>query len=243
MVFRSPVLNLALTSDLPSTANQVVFDFIRSGGPHPRIAWMPPFTEMGRERFPAAQELFGAYGFSDLEYCDIDEEPNEEQLAHLDQYDVIYLTGGDPIGFRRNILRAGLPGRLRQCLTAGRLIVAASGGSMQLTKNVSLFRLLTAALDEVFANRSEYEALGVVDYEILPHLNRFEPAFLETVRRYSERVAHDVIGLADGAAVLHRSGDDYWCVGQATRFRSGVMTPIEAAAQQAAAADGRRGVS
>jgi peptidase E len=230
MLFRSPILNLALTSDLPSTANQVVFNFMRSGGPHPRIAWMPPFTEMGRERFTAAQKLFEAYGFSDLEYCDIDREPNEEQLAHLDQYDVIYLTGGDPIGFRRNILRAGLPGRLQQCLSAGRLIVAASGGSMQLTKNVSLFRLLAAPLDEVIANRGEYEGLGVVDYEILPHLNRFEPSFLETVRRYSEPLTHDVIGLADGAAILQRSGDDYWCVGQATRFRSGVLTPIEASA-------------
>ena len=101
---------------------------------------------------------------------------------------------------------------------------------MQLTKNLSLFRLLTSALDEVLANRSEYTALCVVDYEILPHLNRFDPLFLEMVRRYSERVAHDVIGLADGAAILHRSGDDYWCVGQATRCRSGVMTLIETAA-------------
>ena len=230
MVFRGPVLNLALTSDLPSTANQVVFDFMRSGVQRPRIGWIPPFTEMGREHFPAAQELFEAYGFSDLEFCDIDQEPDKEQLARLDQYDVIYLTGGDPIGFRRNILRAGLPERLRQYLTTGRLIVAASGGSMQLTKNVSLFRLLTATLDEVFANRGEYEALGVVDYEILPHLNRFEPSFLETVRRYSKRVAHDVIGLTDGAAVLHRSSGDYWCVGQATRFHSGVMTAIDTAA-------------
>jgi peptidase E len=229
VVFQNPVLNLALTSDLPSTANQAVFDFMRSGGPRPRIAWVPPFTEIGRELFPAAQELFEAYGFSDLEFCDIDEEPNEEQLARLDQYDVIYLTGGDPIGFRRNILRAGLPGRLRQYLTTGRLIVAASGGSMQLTKNVSLFRLLTAALDEVFENRGEYDALGVVDYEILPHLNRFEPSFLEIVRRYSERVAHDVIGLADGAAVLHQSSDNYWCVGRAMRFHSGVTTPIDTA--------------
>jgi hypothetical protein len=69
---------------------------------------------------------------------------------------------------------------------------------MQLTKNVSLFRLLTAALDEVFENRGEYVALGVVDYESLPHWNRFEPSFLEIVRRYLERVDHDVIGLADG---------------------------------------------
>ena len=230
MVFRSPVLNLALTSDLPSTANQAVFDFIRSSNPHPRIAWLPPFTEIGHARFPASQDLFKAYGFSCLEYCDIDNEPNEEQLDRLDQYDVIYLTGGDPIGFRRNILRVGLAEKLQQFLTTGRMIVAASGGSMQLTKNVSLFRLGNEALDEVFENRDEYEALGIVDYEILPHMNRFEPSFLEIVRRYSERVDHDVIGLADGAAVLHRSSDNYWCVGQAIRFHRGVMTPIDTAA-------------
>ena len=203
---------------------------MRSGNPHPRIAWVPPFTEMGHVRFPASQELFKAYGFSDLEYCDIDNEPTEEQLDRLDQYDIIYLTGGDPIGFRRNILRVGLAKRLQQYLTTGLLIVAASGGSMQLTKNVSLFRLGTVPLDEVFENRDEYEALGIVDYEILPHMNRFEPSFLEIVRRYSERVDHDVIGLADDAAVLHRSSDNYWCVGQATRFRGEVMTPIDTAA-------------
>lgn len=224
------MLNIALTSDLPSTANQAVFDLMRNRQPNPRIAWVAPVTKTGREHFPAAQNQFAAYGFSTLEYCDIDEEPNEKQLAGLDQYDVIYLTGGDPIGFWRNILRVGLTTRLRQCLAAGCLVVAASGGSMQLTKNLSLFRLLTTPFDEVLADRSKYDALGIVEYEILPHLNRFEPSFLETVRRYSERVAHDVIGLADGAAVLHRSSDNYWCVGKATRFQRGVITPIDTAA-------------
>jgi dipeptidase E len=230
MVFQSPVLNLALTSDLPSSANQVVFDFMRSGNPNPRIAWVPPFTEKGHKLFTASQELFRTYGFSNLEYCDINDEQKEEQLAHLDQYDIIYLTGGDPLGFRRNIIRAGLAGKLQQYLTTGRMIVAASGGSMQFTKNVSLFRLLNVALDEVIENRSEYEAIGVVDYEILPHLNRFEPSFLEIVRRYSEFVECDVIGLADGAAVLHRSNDNYRCVGKATRFHKGVMTPTDTVA-------------
>ena len=98
---------------------------------------------------------------------------------------------------------------------------------MQLTRNVSLFRLLSASLEAVLEDRDDYAALGVVDYEILPHLNRFQSPFLETVRRYSEHVDHDVIGLADGAAVLHQGRDSYGCVGQATRFHSGVMTPIE----------------
>jgi len=223
-------LNLALTSDFPSTANQAVVDRMRSTNPRPRVAWIPPFTGVGHERFPAARELFQSYGFRDVEHCDIDEEPNEAQLARLDRYDIIYLTGGDPIGFRRNIQRLGLPARLRQCAAAGRLIVGASGGSMQLTANVSLFRLLTATLDEVVATRVEYEALGFVDYELLPHLNRLEPSFLETVRRYSERVAHDVIALADGAAVLHAGDGNFRCFGRAARFRNGVRASSEGAA-------------
>lgn len=222
-------MNIALTSDLPSTANQTVFDLMRKGHRDPRIAWIAPFTSTGRQHFPIAQDQFAKYGFSNLEYCDIDEEPNEMQLGVLDQYDIIYLTGGDPIGFRRNILRSGLSTRLQQALIAGCLIVAASGGSMQLTRNVSLYRLLTTSFEKVLVDRSEYDALGIVAYEILPHLNQPELSFLEKVRGYSEQVDHDVIGLADGAALLHINTDEYLCVGQVTRFRKGEVQIIEAA--------------
>jgi peptidase E len=196
---------------------------------HPRIAWIPPFTNTGREHFSRAKSQFETYGFSNLEYCDIDEEPNELQFAALDQYDVIYLSGGDPIGFHRNILRSGLSTQLKQALIAGCLIVAASGGSMQLTKNISLFRLLSTPLDKVLAERHEFDALGIVDYEILPHVNQLESSFLEKVRCYSEQIDYDVIGLADGAALLYKNAEDYLCVGQVTRFHKGEVNLIEAA--------------
>lgn len=221
------MLNIALTSDFPLTVNQAVLELMKKRYSQPRIAWIPPFTHTARERFPVAQEQFAAHGFSNLEYCDIDQEVNEIQLVALDQYDVIYLTGGDPIGFRQNILRSGLSTRLRQCLDAGCLVVAASGGSMQLTKNVSLFRLVDNPLNKVVAEYKDYEALGIVDYEFLPHLNRLESSFLEKVRRYSEQISHDVIGLADGAALLYVNSDEYLCVGQVTRFQGGKVETIE----------------
>lgn len=222
-------MNIALTSDFPLTANQAVFELMRNKNPHPRIVWIPPFTRTGRERFPIALEQFATYGFPNLEYCDIDQELNEMQLAVLCQYDVIYLSGGDPIGFRRNILRSGLSNQLRQCVDAGCLVVAASGGSMQLTKNVSLFRLVSNPLDKVLAEHNEYDALGIVEYEILPHLNRLESSFLEKVRCYSEQTNHDVIGLADEAALLYINADEYICVGQVTRFQKGKVERIEKA--------------
>jgi len=222
-------LNLALTSDLPLTANQAVFELMRIRHPYPRIAWIPPFTSTGREHFSTAKGQFAIFGFSNLEYFDIDEEPNELQLATLNQYDVIYLSGGDPIGFRQNIRRSGLSKYLQQSLVAGCLLVGASGGSMQLTRNVSLFRLISTPLDRVLAERHEFDALGIVDYEILPHVNRQESSFLEKVRRYSEQIDHEVLGLVDGAALLHNNSDDYLCVGQVIRFRKGEVILIEAA--------------
>jgi hypothetical protein len=98
---------------------------------------------------------------------------------------------------------------------------------MQLTRNVSLYRLLVLPLEEVLAARGEYEALGAADCEVLPHLNRHDPPFLETVRRYSEHVPHDIVALADGAALLCSADGELRCAGAAVRFRGGVSTPLE----------------
>jgi peptidase E len=120
-------------------------------------------------------------------------------------------------------------GRLRQCLGAGRLVVAASGGSMQLTQNVSRFRLMTGTIDDVLGQRTDYQALGMVGYELLPHLNTYDPQFLEQVRLSSERVDRDIIAFHDGAAVIHTSRDQYHCVGHVERFRNGVVSAIDPA--------------
>ncbi len=91
---------------------------------------------------------------------------------------------------------------------------------------MSLYRLLTRPLDEVLAERARFEGLRVVEYEILPHLNRFEPSFVEMVRCYSERVPHDIVALADGAALLYSGSDEFECAGRAARCRRGTIVPI-----------------
>jgi len=220
-------MNLILTSDFPITGNPAVLDRMRAVSSRPRIAWIPPFTDVSRERFRRAQDEFRRFGFDNLEYCDIDTEVDKERLSRLEQYDIVYLSGGDPIRFRANILRTGLSAHLQRCLKKGRLLIAASGGSLQLTRNISLFRLQAASVDEVLVDRNEYQGLGFVGYELLPHLNRFDEEFLEKVRKYSQRIEHDIVAIHDGAAVLPNTLDDYGFVGKVARFREGVMTPIE----------------
>lgn len=221
-------MNLAITSDFPSSANDAVLLRIRQAAANPRVAWVPPLTSAGRERFPAAQAQFRSLGISTVEFCDIDEQPDERQLSQLDRYDAVYFTGGDPLVFRRNIERSGISGAIEKCLAAGRLIVAASGGAMQFTQNLSLYRLLSEPFDTVMAERNRYAGLGIVSYELLPHLNRLDAEFLDNVQRYSERIPCDIVALEDGAAMIHTEADAR-CVGRGMRFRGGFRTEIEQA--------------
>jgi peptidase E len=212
-------MNLILTSDFPSSAHPAVVDRISAVGREPRIAWIAADTKSGQTHFDEARRRFAALGFTQLEYCDIDRQKDDVQLAYLHDFDVIYLSGGDPLLFRYNMLRAGLGGRLRQCFAAGRLVVAASAGSLLLTPNVSLFRLQSETVEDVLATRGRFEALAAVDYELLPHVNRLDAAMLDKVRRYAEHVEHGIMGLADGAALCHNATGAFEPIGEAIRFR------------------------
>jgi hypothetical protein len=60
---------------------------------------------------------------------------------------------GNPIAFRKDLTQSGFLTRLRDFVESGGLIVAASGGAMQITPNLSLYRLLTADVDHVLKVR------------------------------------------------------------------------------------------
>lgn len=218
-------MNVVLTSDFPATAHPRVLERMRASAPAPRIAWIAPFTDPSGERFRRARERFAALGFDDLECCDIDHDADEVQLAYLREFDIVFLSGGDAVRFRRNLLRTGLGGRLRQCLSAGRLVVAAGGGAMQLTANVSIARLSAEPIETVLAEHSAFDAIGVVPYELVLHADRCTPGFVTSLQRYSETVAHDILLLADGAALLHHASSDFDSVGDVRRYRHGAAVP------------------
>lgn len=215
-------MNVILTSDFPSSAHPRVTERMQAAAPDPRIAWVAPDTAGGHAHFDAAAARFRELGFDRVEYCDIDEEKDEVQLAYLYEFDIVYLSGGDPLRFRYNMLRTGLSGRLRQCASLGRLIVAASGGSLLLTPNVSLYRLQSEPVDAVLETRARFDTLSVIPYEVLPHVNRWDESFLDKVRRYSARVDNDIIAIADGGAVFPHTPHAFEYVGEVTRYRQGV---------------------
>lgn len=221
-------MNLVLASDFPASAQPAIVERLRAAGTESRVAWIPPDTESGHAHFDVARRQFADLGFDGLEYCDIDRERDDVQLAYLADFAVIYLSGGDPIRFRLNMLRSGLGGRLRQAAEAGCLILAASGGALLLTPNVSVFRLLNEPLEVVLAERARFGAVGAVPYELLPHLNRHEAALLEKVRAYSAQVDVDILGLPDGGGLFHENPHEFEASSQVTRFRRGEAEALDA---------------
>ena len=216
-------MNLILTSDFPVTPNAKVVSALQAQGTEPRIAWIPPHTEGSAEAFAIAKQQFGALGLNAVECLDIDEDRDEVQIAYLHEFDVVFLSAGDAVRFRYNAIRSGLSGRLRQCAAAGRVIAAAGGGALLLTPNVSVMRLEDETVDAVLATRGRLDALGAVDYEMLPHRDRWAEHVRERVRAYSAVIDHDVVALADGSAIFHMNGAPPATDGNLTRYRKGTI--------------------
>ena len=105
-------MNVILTSDFPSTTVPAVVERLKAVGPNPRVAWIAPFTDGAAANFVLAQRRFAEFGIEQLEYCDIDQAADDVQLAYLGEYDIVYLTGGDPVRFRYNMRRTGAGGRV-----------------------------------------------------------------------------------------------------------------------------------
>lgn len=215
-------MNLILTSDFPSSLNADLVARLPAWGRGARVAWIAPAPSSRLIHFPRARWRFRSIGIRNLEFVDAGA-PGPEQ-GELTNFDAIYLSGGDPIRFRRRLADSGLGDQIREFAGTGRPVIAASGGAMQLTGNVSLYRLLSVPLARVVSERDSFQALGLAEFEILPHLNRHDHRFLDLVSRYSAAVDPDVIALEDGAAILCSGTAVPQCIGRAVCYRRGAAT-------------------
>jgi peptidase E len=204
-------MNLIVASNFPATPSAAIVAALRQNAEPPRIAWIPSHTDPSGEHFRSAEREFQTLGISGLELLDIDADADPVQIAYLHEYDVVFLTGDDAIRFRFNAARSGLAGRLRQYAASGRLIAGSGGGALLLTPNVSTYRLHRDRLDAVRADRGRFDALGV---------DAGDAALQDKLRAYSAHVDHDVLALAEGAAIIHRDGQ-ISTEGRLVRYRNG----------------------
>jgi hypothetical protein len=61
----------------------------------------------------------------------------------------------------------------------------------------------------------------MVPYEVVPHRDRWPLSFRMAVQEYSRHVDHDVIAVADGAALIHMGSTGPLTDGAFTRYQKG----------------------
>ena len=196
-------MRIVLTSNFPRPGNERVADYLRAIECLSSIAWCAAGPDA--MRFADAQAEFSGYGFDDVRWLS------------ADAASAVYLSGGDPLAFRAALLQSPLPAQRFATL------VGASGGAMQLTPNLSLFRLTHHDVRLVLEQRDDHAAMGLVPFEILPHHDRQAPELLAAVRQYSAAIDNDIWCLADGAAVVREADGSIVCIGEARCLRGGVF--------------------
>lgn len=203
-------LRYLLTSNFPQRPSGAIARFLHSAHVVGPVAWMAPAADGAR--FAAASVAFAEDGLGPL--VDVS---GTEVFAVEPGIRAVYLSGGDPLTFRRRLLETGMDVWLRSnASSASPLpVIAASGGAMQLTANLSLFRLLTHPLHSVLDERPEFAGLGVVSCEVIPHADRQPESLLTAAKHYAAQVGHSIWSLPDGCAVAYLSSNEVVPVGAA----------------------------
>jgi dipeptidase E len=116
----------------------------------------------------------------------------------------------------------GLDEVLTNYSKAGGIFIGNSGGSMQVTRNVGLFLLNKENVRMEDISYLQYSAMGLVNFEFLPHFNKHSKEFLDRVEHYSMVFNTKIFSCADGGAIfvddhqMYVYGEAYVIVGGTT---------------------------
>lgn len=172
-----------------------------TNGKMDRIAYLPSTPEAKRF-FEETRNRYRELGVKYVEYCDIHSGFDDSKLVDLLSYDAIHLSAGDPIYFNACLKSHKIDNALRKYYLDGGVLIGNSGGSMQLTRNVSLYRLVSNGLSQAKDEYMNYFATGLLDFEFLPHYNWHNERTIELVKEYTHVMNVTVYSCADGGSII-----------------------------------------
>lgn len=197
-----------LYSDQMSAENEKVHTKMKQllGDGNLSLGYIPSTGDKDRKYFNNIKSFYKKYGIQKFIFFDIDEEYDNSKVNDLLSCDVIHLSGGDPIFLLKNIKKRNFKPVLKKYADAG-TIIGVSGGACNIGKNIALFKLFTSNLNEALSNRNNLNSLELTDFEFLPHYNRWNQKFKDSVKKYSERTGNIIYACNDGDGIIINNGE------------------------------------
>ena len=112
----------------------------------------------------------------------------------IDDFDIIYMMGGNTFYLLDVIRKTGFGEKIRGFLSKGKIYIGSSAGSIIMGNTIEA----AALFDENNVGMTEFTALKLVDGIIVPHANRKE-AFINNLRSETNE---KIIPLYDGGGII-----------------------------------------
>ncbi|MFD1738872.1 Type 1 glutamine amidotransferase-like domain-containing protein [Bacillus salitolerans] len=162
-----------------------------------KIGYIPSTEDKERKYFDKKVEYYREYGIQNFIFFDLYSEYNPLKINELLSCDIIHLSAGNPIDFRKAIKNCEMDKVLWDYYNQGGIIAGVSGGAVQLGKSANVFQLfIGASIDE------KLDTLNFVGFEFLPHYNRWDDDFIRKVTDYSQSTRTTVYAGNDGDGII-----------------------------------------
>jgi dipeptidase E len=202
------------------------------GKKNPRVVFIPSTSHAHDFEFDYVRETFASYGVKKMALFNIDHPystPDAELIFKT--ADMIYLSGGNTFYFLKSILRNHLDRLLLEFVLRGGVLVGLSAGAIVMTPSIATASYPKFDRDENTVGISNFEAMGLVDFEFFPHFTP-EPEYSSELQKQSKLIKHPLYGVSDGGGIVVENGrlsffGDVWA------YVDGHMFKINSASIQA----------
>jgi dipeptidase E len=168
------------------------------------LTYIPSQSDKTGKYFKEFRNWFGYYGYKNFQYFDLDEDYREDKLDEVRKSDSIYLSGGNTPHFLYNIKKRRFDRILREHISSGGILIGLSAGSYIMTPTILYtveYHKQLGNFDVLNIDRlSEFDALGFVDFEVVPHFDHV--AKRKLARKYKKRIKNKLYGMYDGSGII-----------------------------------------
>ncbi|MBM7692202.1 dipeptidase E [Peribacillus deserti] len=166
-----------------------------------KMGYVPSTEDKKKKYFNTKVQYYGHYGLQNIMFIDLYSEFDPLKVKELLSCDIIHLSAGNPIQLRSAIKNRKMENALWDYFNQGGTIIGVSGGAVQLGKSAKLFQLFTGN-----HNNEDLDTLNFVDFDFLPHYNRWNEDFKQDVFKFSQTTGTTIYAGNDGEGLIVEDG-------------------------------------
>lgn len=209
-----PEINL----DTQDRINKKLMDMLDND--NPTVGLIEHTTDRENRYYKKNVEFFNKLGIHNILRFDLDETYNKLLEEELFKCDIIQLPGGNTYYFLDILKKRNLIGKLQDYSKSGGIILGVSAGALITSPTIGSAQFG----DENDVGLTDLSALGLVDFEMMPHWNKWSD-YLNDLQEYSAKNDIIIYTVSDGEGIVIQD-DQINFYGDIGIIKNGVYTKM-----------------